>query len=195
VAVGLLVAALTEPGDPPLVPLPPEAAALLVDLDAPPRLGAHLRLVHDVAHQLTARLTARHPHLRFDRDAVLFGAATHDIGKVLHVEELTGPGIAHEAAGQALLLKRGVPRRFARFAGTHGRWAADGTTVEDLLVSVADQVWRAKRVPDLETLLVDRLASAAGVETWEAFMDVDDILEDLSRDADRRLAFQTTYPV
>ena len=50
-------------------------------------------------------------------------------------------------------------------------------------------------MPDLETLLVDRLASAAGVETWEAFMDVDDILENLSRDADRRLAFQATYPV
>jgi hypothetical protein len=30
------------------------------------------------------------------RDAVLFGAATHDIGKTVHIDELSGPRSAHE---------------------------------------------------------------------------------------------------
>jgi len=63
----------------PLRELPVEAARLLDVLHAPPRLAAHLRLVHDVAAALTVALERRYPDLAFDRVAVLFGAATHDI--------------------------------------------------------------------------------------------------------------------
>jgi hypothetical protein len=90
-----LFRALRDAGDPPLRPLPDQAAQLLEDLEAPPRLAAHLRLVHDVAHQLLAWVTGRYPALRVDREAVLFGAATHDIGKTAHIAELSGPGSAH----------------------------------------------------------------------------------------------------
>ena len=173
-------------------PLPDAAAVLLGQEGAPPRLVAHLRLVHDVAHGLTALLSAR---LAFDREAVLFGAATHDIGKVVHVAELSGPGHAHEPTGRALLLEHGVPERLARFAGTHGSWTVPGTTVEDLLVSLSDNIWKAKRLPDLEALVVDRLATAGGVEAWEAFMALDDILDELAADADERLAYQASHPI
>ena len=96
--------------DPAVRPLPSVAAELLEALDAPPRLAAHLRAVHHVAHQVTERLA---PYgLAADRTAVLFGAATHDIGKVRHIEELTGPGHAHEPAGQKILLRYGfLPRK------------------------------------------------------------------------------------
>lgn len=93
--------ALTDSGEPAIRELPADAAQILVTLGAPPRLAAHLRAVHDVAHQLTAWLGAHYPELRFDRDAVLFGAATHDIGKAIHTAELSGPGFEHEAAGPA----------------------------------------------------------------------------------------------
>ncbi|MFD3326761.1 hypothetical protein [Streptomyces sp. NPDC058701] len=49
---GRLFRALTAPGEPPVRPLPPEVSALLRTLAAPPRLAAHLRLVHDVAYEL-----------------------------------------------------------------------------------------------------------------------------------------------
>ncbi|MFC4068477.1 hypothetical protein [Actinoplanes subglobosus] len=94
-----------------------------------------------------------------------------------------------------LLLARGVPERLARFAGTHGSWAADGVTVEDLLVSVADKVWKAKRVEDLERLLVGRIAVASGLALWEAFVSLDDCLAGLAAGADERLAFQNGFPV
>ncbi|MFG2054525.1 HD domain-containing protein [Micromonospora sp. NPDC048930] len=187
--------ALTAPGDPPLRPLPDEVAALLVTLHAPPRLAAHLRAVHDVAAQLTTALAERFPQLTVDRAAVLFGAATHDIGKVVHPAELSGPGSAHEIAGRELLLRHGVPATLARFAATHAAWREDGIDVDDLLVGVADKVWKGKRVGDLEDLVVDRLAAVTGRERWSVFLELDEILDRIAADADRRLAFQATHPV
>lgn len=195
VASTLLHRALTGPSTPPLRPLPERAAALVEELNAPPRLAAHLRAVHDVAHQLTGWVQRNHPGLPFDREATLFGAAVHDIGKTLHPAELSGPGSAHEEAGYELLLAHGVPADLARFARTHAAWTPADTGTEDLLVSLADKVWKAKRLPDLEQLVVDRLAAASGQQPWEAFLALDDHLEVLAADADHRLAFQAAHPI
>ena len=94
-----------------LRPLPADVRDLLVSLRAPARLAAHLRAVHDVAWQLTEQMKVCFPALAFDGDAVLYGAATHDIGKIDHPDELTGPGHQHEPAGYRLLIARGVPAR------------------------------------------------------------------------------------
>ncbi|MFI5841960.1 HD domain-containing protein [Catenuloplanes sp. NPDC051500] len=109
----LLKAALTD-GD--LRPLPEAATAHLEALDAPPRLAAHLRAVHDVAWQLTHALTGK---LDFDRDLVLFGAAIHDIGKVRHPEEpptrcRAEAGSLHEPPGRGLRLWSGRSRSVRR---------------------------------------------------------------------------------
>ncbi|MFF7259866.1 HD domain-containing protein [Streptomyces sp. NPDC008159] len=187
---------LSAAAEPALRPLPERAAALLRDLGAPPRLAAHLRLVHDVAVELADWVERRYPGLRFDRAAVLFGAATHDIGKTAHVEELSGPGSAHEEAGRRLLLDRGVEPELARFAGTHAAWAVDPDMgFEDLLVALADKVWKNRRVSGLEDLVVGRLCGASGRPGWEEFLALDDLLSALGADAERRLAFQAAYPV
>ncbi|WP_313888368.1 HD domain-containing protein [Lentzea alba] len=175
-------------------PLPEAVSAMLSELHAPQRLVAHLRVVHDVACQLTDWVTRHHPAAAFDRAAVLFGAATHDIGKVLHPNELSGPGAAHEPAGHELLREHGVEERLARFAGTHGSWSA-GSSLEDLLVSLADKVWKAKRVQDLEELVTARLAAASDQEPWEVFLALDDELDRIASGADARLAYQSSHPV
>ncbi|MEH0516097.1 HD domain-containing protein [Streptomyces sp. B21-106] len=180
---------------PPLRPLPSEAVRLLEEVGAPPRLVAHLRAVHDVAAQLVERLARSCPRLPVDREAVLFGAATHDIGKALHPGELSGPGARHEEAGRELLLAHGVPAERARFAATHASWAAQGITVEDLLVSLADKVWKNKRATDLEDLVVAELARAAGRPAWQEFLDLDDFLTSVGEGADLRLAWQAMHPV
>jgi hypothetical protein len=190
--MSVLDRALTEP---PLRSLPEPAAELLRDLGAPPRLAAHLRAVHDVAWSLTDALGRRWPALDFDTTAVLFGAATHDVGKVVHVGELSRPGTAHEAEGRRLLLSYGVPADLARFAATHGSWRATGMGTDDLLVSAADKVWKGARVPALEQLLVDRITAAAAAPAWRAFAELDDILDGLAAGADARLAFQAAYPI
>lgn len=191
----VLSIAMDETGNPPLMPLPARVAGLLRQLDAPPRLVAHLRAVHDVAVLLADWVRAECPALDFDRDAVLFGAATHDIGKALHPAELSGPGARHEAAGRELLLAHEVDAELARFAGTHASWAEPGIGVEDLLVSLADKVWKNKRVPDLEDRVVAHLARAGGRPVWEAFLSLDSFLTAVGEDADRRLAYQASHPV
>ncbi|MFJ7907639.1 HD domain-containing protein [Kitasatospora sp. NPDC096204] len=176
-----------------LPPLPPDVADLLRALDAPPRLVAHLALVHQVAEEITG-FCAREG-LVFDREAVLYGAATHDIGKTVHPEELSAPGSRHEPAGHALLLAHGVPEHLARFARTHASWDGPGVTVESLLVSLADKAWKDKRVRDLEDLVVERLAAAGGRERWEVFLALDDLLTRIGEEAPRRLAVQAAHPV
>ncbi|MCD0484823.1 HD domain-containing protein [Streptacidiphilus sp. ASG 303] len=179
----------------PLRPLPDRVAELLSRLECPPRLAAHLRAVHDVAHQLVEWVGQHCPALALDREAVLFGAATHDIGKTVHVSELSGPGAAHEEAGRTLLLRCGVSPEFARFAATHASWAEPGAGLEDLLVSLADKVWKNRRVPDLEDRVVTRLAEAAGRAAWEEFIALDEVLSRIGDEADERLAFQASFPI
>ncbi|MBK1787318.1 HD domain-containing protein [Prauserella cavernicola] len=189
----LLHRALTD--DPALRPLPTRARRLLEELQAPPRLAAHLRAVHDVACQLADWLQRHCPGLELDREAVAFGAAVHDIGKVLYPSELSGPGSAHEEAGYELLLAHGVESELARFARTHAAWTADDVGTEDLVVSLADKVWKGKRVAELENLVTASLATAGGQQPWEVFLALDDILDRIAADADSRLAFQAGYPV
>ncbi|SED24005.1 HD domain-containing protein [Streptomyces sp. TLI_105] len=185
--------ALHGPADPPLHPLPQVVADLLRTLDAPPRLAAHLRAVHDVARYLVAWTEDRCPGPAVDREAVLFGAATHDIGKVVHPAELSGPGSLHEEAGRELLVAHGFAPDLARFAATHATWTDGGTTLEDLLVSTADKIWKNKRVPELEDLVVARLAEATGRSRWEEFLALDELLERLGAGADERLAHQASF--
>jgi len=177
------------------VPVPDEASRLLAATGAPPRLRAHGELVHGVAVALLSWLSDHHPRLPVDAEAVRFGAAVHDIGKTEHPEELTGPGRLHEEAGERLLLSRGVPARLARFCATHGDWSAEGRTMEDLLVSLSDKVWKGARVEGLELLLTRRIAADAGLPAWEVFALLDDALQALADGADARLAHQARHPV
>jgi hypothetical protein len=130
--------------------VPAAVAELLQRLDCPPRLAAHLRAVHDVACQLADWAGQRRPPLAFDRDAVLFGAATHDIGKTVHPGELSGPGSAHEEAGRQLLLDCGISPELARPAtglpGVVPRLGA-GAAVPGAIMSVPRPAVRAGARP------------------------------------------------
>jgi hypothetical protein len=191
----LLLTAARGPADPPLRLLPGRVLELLQRLECPPRLAAHLRAVHDVACQLAEWAEQRSPVLAFDRGAVMFGSATHDVGKILHVAELSGPGSAHEQAGQRLLVAQGVSAELARFAATHASWTRPEAGLEDLMVSVADKIWKNKRVPELEDLFIARLAASSGRAHWEEFIAVDELLERIGDGAVQRLAFQASFPV
>ena len=132
-----------------------------------------------------------YPALAFDADAVEFGAATHDLGKALHPDELTGPGSLHEAAGEGLLIGRGVPPGLARFCRTHGSWRTDPAAgLEDLLVALADTCWKGKRDMDLEIRVSRAAAGGMGGDPWAVLAELDGILEALAARAEERLARQ-----
>lgn len=146
-----------------LVPLPPRVLDLLEQERAPPRLVAHLTLVHDVSVRLLRRLTK----VRVDGQLVQLGAATHDLGKARVLDELSEPGRTHEALGESLLLEAGFDEPSARFARTHGLAADDPTlTLEDLLVQAADTLWKGRRDERLDSAIVRQL----GEPPWQQFM-------------------------
>lgn len=176
-------------------PLPPEALHVLEQVSAPPRLLVHLVLVHDAASTLIERVSAEFPEAHFDPDLVRFGAATHDIGKTVHPKELTESGKhLHQLSGMKLLQSLGIPQNRARFAWTHGNWNEDGMTLEDLLVALADKSWKGKRIEALESRTAELLSSATSRPTWACYAKLDEILQDLSQHADRKLAWQAGFP-
>jgi hypothetical protein len=184
------------------VPLPAAVEGLLAARGASPRLTAHLMLVHDTAVSLTAGVSAAWPRVTYDRQAVLLGAATHDVGKVVHPEELSGPGHAHEEAGVRLLIESGITERQARFARTHARWeeqlhGAQGreSGLEDLLVALSDKVWKGKRAEALEQATAQIIAARSGEALWQVWLALDDLLSGLAATADERLAWQARHPI
>lgn len=162
-----------------------DALALLARLGAPPHLLRHHALVAEAAAQLTAGLSAYASC--FDADEVLIGTALHDVGKIRHPAEMRGPGGLHEEAGRALLEAHGYPR-VARFCVSHGQWDRDALPLEDLLVALADKLWKGKRVARLEQRVVDSLGMSTGEPAWRAFSNLDPVFESVADLADQRLA-------
>ncbi len=177
-----------------LRPLPSQIERLLREVTAPPLLVAHLTLVYDIASTILERLTETWPTLPIDRAAVIFGAATHDIGKVVNRGELGGPGEQHWDSGYDLLIAHGIPAPYARFTRTHARWDESDMTLEDLLVAWADSLWRGGRPEDLEMRIAQTIAGVVGQEQWRVFIVLDDLATDIGEDADARLFWQGMYP-
>jgi len=179
-----------------LHPLPAMVDSFLKGLNAPPRLLAHLILVHDTAVRLVESFRAAWPTVPLDVEAVLIGAAWHDIGKLHFPEELTESGHLHEARGMAFLQQSGIEQRLARFAVTHHAWATEpSAALEDFLVALADTVWKGKRDRDLEQRIIDTLAAISADPPWSIFLTLDTIIEALTANADKRLAWQAQFPV
>ena len=171
-------------------PLPPAVRKLCEKLSAPPRLVAHLTVVHDAAAEIVVGVRHHFPKLDCDFDAVLCGAALHDLGKVLHPSELTGPGNQHEADGPQLLEQNGIALELARFARTHGAWSSERLPLEDLLVALADAVWKGQRLEALEVQVIDRITEKIDAERWEVFDRLDGLFEEVAASGDVRLAWQ-----
>lgn len=178
-----------------MIPLPRRVRDLLDERDAPPRLVAHLTLVHQVVGELSLALTDAWPNLHFDRQAVLLGAATHDIGKIIQRHELAKPGTQHERAGVALLRRYGFSQEHARFARTHGEWDHDpNPRLEDLMVALADTIWKGKRDDRLEAALVALIARSQAAEPWAVYSTLDGIIQPIAQGADSRLAWHGQHP-
>jgi len=175
-----------------LRPLPKEAREVLDAVGAPPRLLVHLALVHEVAFELIEAISTAWPGFPIDNHAVLVGAATHDIGKAIHRDELHGPGRLHEQDGPAILRQHGFSEDLARFARTHAQWAGEQPpTIEDLLVALANRIWVGERIQRIEDAVIARLVDFSGEPLWSVFARFDEILLVILEGAGQRLAIYT----
>jgi hypothetical protein len=171
---------------PPAIRSADDAHALLVALRAPERLLRHARLVGEAAAAILARLEPL--GVACDRSFVACGAALHDAGKILVAEELTGPGSGHEAAGERLLLDHGVPPDLARVCRSHAHWRDGACSLEELLIALADNLWKGGRCADLELAVIDAVAARLGRQRWDLFIDLDGAFEEIAAGGPERLA-------
>ena len=164
-----------------------EALVLLRTLGAAPRLIRHHELVVEAASALVIGLREAFD-LPFDDRLVLVGAALHDAGKIEHPAELEEPGSEHAVSGCALLARAGVEPALARFCRTHTTWQDEEVGLEDLLVALADKLWKGKRDDELEKRVCQVIQRATGREAWEVFDRADRIFAAIAADGELRLA-------
>lgn len=162
------------------------AMQLLGEVGAPARLRRHVELVGEAADMLLHGFADL--GIPLDADYVHVGVVLHDVGKTIHHAELDAPGNAHEAAGEALLLARGVSPEVARVCRTHAQWREQETTLEERVIALADKLWKGARVTELEELVIDRAARATQRDRWALFTALDALFEGVAGSADARLA-------
>lgn len=170
--------------------LPNEILEILHQNQTPERLKRHLQIVYSTAYELVVVLEKQLPNVKFNKSYVLFGAATHDIGKINVPSELFESGKTHEKIGEEFLLDLGFSTQKSRFARTHGHWEAENLNIEDLLVCLSDKVWKGKRVEGLESRVRDYLIKESQLSYWDVYFELDALLEEIASKADKHLMYQ-----
>jgi hypothetical protein len=163
-----------------------DAIAMLEQLGAQDHLLQHVSLVSEALEELLAGLSELGS--RLDVETMRVGIVLHDVGKILYPNELVGPGKEHEAAGEALLLRHGVAPHLARICRSHAQWRDMDVSLEELLVGLADKLWKGKREADLEERVIDMLSQKLGRDRWDLYIQADDLFERIASHGTERLA-------
>jgi hypothetical protein len=111
----------------------------------------------------------------------------HDAGKILHPEEFSQKGSQHEPAGEALLLSHQVPPHIARCCLSHAQWSSMNCSLEELLVALADTLWKGIRKQELELRVIDAIAAQRKKDRWDLFIELDALFEKIACGGDDRL--------
>ena len=162
-----------------------DAIKLLKNLNAPKRLITHSILVSDVALELLVIIN--NFEVEIDEKLVEIGAAVHDVGKINFTNELNEAGSQHEIEGEKILLNLGVEPRIAHFCVSHGNWSDPNCDLEDLIVALADKLWKGKRVPALEEKIIKLISQEAKQDYWEIFSKLDSQFESVAASGHDRL--------
>jgi len=162
-----------------------KALALLKDLGAPTRLLRHVELVAEAADILLMEL--RSLGLTVHDEFVRVGVILHDAGKVLYVNELLQSGAEHEPAGERLLLTNGVSPEVARVCLSHAQWRKMSVSLEELLIALADKLWKGVRNQELEELVISRVSDILRQDRWELFVTLDSVFEQIASRGNERL--------
>jgi len=122
-----------------------DARSLLADLGAPPHLLRHVEPVGEAAEALVASFHEHRVHL--DDVFVRVSVVLHDASKIVYSGELKEPGDEHEPAGERL---RTMP-----------------VELEELVIALADKLWKGVRAPDLEERVLHDAATRSGRPFWD----------------------------
>lgn len=162
-----------------------EAFELIDRLGAPEHLKTHVTLVGEAADLLISALEVLGVELDFD--FIRVGVVIHDIGKIVHSHEMTGPGSEHEPEGEKILREENVSPSLARVCISHARWNQMECSLEELLIALSDKLWKGKRVEPLELKVMDCVAQHLGKDRWDIFTDLDFKFEEIASGGHERL--------
>lgn len=59
---------------------------------------------------------------------------------------------------------------------------------EELLVALADTLWKGSRDADLELRIIDGVAARLQTDRWDLFQTLDSLFEEIAADGDERLS-------
>ncbi len=173
-----------------IIDLPNRIVELLEELNSSERLKRHLQIVYSTATELIKQIKQEWETIDFNENLILLGASTHDIGKSEITRELYERGKEHELKGKYILQKHGFKKEEARFAFTHGNWQEEGLTIEDLIVSLSDKIWKGKRIEELEEKVAKVISDNLKIDYWEVYVKLDEILANLSSKSDELILWQ-----
>ena len=163
-----------------------DAIEVLKDVGANEKLIKHVKLVGEAGEEIIKKLVEK--KINFDKNYVRVGIILHDAGKVLHLNELTEKGNKHEEAGEKLLLEKGVEAKIARCCRSHAQWNEMECSLEELLVALADNLWKGSRKEILESLVINRLAGLMNSDYWDLFIEFDSFFEFIASSGFDRLS-------
>ncbi len=162
-----------------------DAFEFLDRIGAPEHLKTHVALVGEAADLLIKK--CQDLGLSLDYEFVQTGVVIHDVGKIVHSDEMSGPGSRHEPEGERILLENGASSRLARVCMSHARWKEMECSIEELLIALADKLWKGKRVESLEMEVIDRIAALLKVGRWDVFPELDQKFEEIAAGGHKRL--------
>ncbi len=162
-----------------------DALKLLDVLGAPEHLKTHAHLVGEAADLIIKKCDDM--GFPIDGGFVRIGVVIHDVGKIVHTNEMTGSGSKHEPGGQKMLLQQGVDPAIARCCLSHARWASMDCSIEELLIALADKLWKGKRAEELELKIIDQFALMIGKQRWDIFAELDSHFEEVAAGGHERL--------
>ena len=105
-----------------------------------------------------------------------------------YIRENSPSGNQHEAAGEQLLLDRGINPKIARCCRSHGQWERIECSFEELVVALADCLWKGKRIAELEHRTISKAAQILNQDYWDVFVKLDDRFEEIASGGDLKLS-------
>jgi len=162
-----------------------EAFDLLDELGASEHLKTHVTLVGEAADDLITTMDGL--GIELDFGFIRAGVVIHDIGKIIHTNEMTVAGSDHEPEGERMLLERNVSPRLARVCMSHARWDEMECSFEELLIALSDKLWKGKRTESLELKVVDCAAQYLEKDRWDLFLALDYKFEEIASGGHERL--------
>lgn len=158
------------------------------------RLIQHHTIVRSVAAEIALEFTEI--GVTADQNLAEMMAMTHDVGKIHCLEELDSPGKRHEALGEQAAEKLfGITSDISKVCQSHG-WDTpyhpehEGKMMsnEEIVATLADRLWKGSRDTQFEMATAEVFATQLGKETWEAYLLIESIFDQVASNGPERLA-------